>query len=85
MKELKINKDKLLEVYKSDIYSKFNELIGGKTVIYISHRLSSCKFCDKIAVFHKGEIIQYGTHKELVGVVGSQYESMYMAQAQYYV
>ena len=72
-------------IAEADIYSKFNELIGGKTVIYISHRLSSCKFCDKIAVFHKGEIIQYGTHKELVGVVGSQYESMYMAQAQYYV
>lgn len=67
-----------------DIYSRFNELIGEKTTIYISHRLSSCRFCDKIAVFHNGEIIQHGTHEELVKDKGSQYESMYMAQAQYY-
>jgi ATP-binding cassette subfamily B protein/ATP-binding cassette subfamily C protein len=68
-----------------DIYSKFNELIGDKTTIYISHRLSSCRFCDKIAVFHNGEIVQYGTHDELIAQNGSQYETMYMAQAQYYV
>ncbi|MBW9157712.1 ABC transporter ATP-binding protein/permease [Clostridium sp. FP2] len=68
-----------------EIYTRFNELIGDKTTIYISHRLSSCKFCDKIAVFHKGEIVQYGTHDELIKESGSQYEAMYMAQAQYYV
>lgn len=68
-----------------EIYNKFNQLVGNKTSIYISHRLSSCKFCDKIAVFHKGEIIEYGSHEELIGVKGSQYEEMYMAQAQYYV
>lgn len=68
-----------------EIYSKFNELIGEKTTIYISHRLSSCKFCDKIAVFHKGELTQVGTHEELINHRGSQYELMYSAQAQYYV
>lgn len=68
-----------------EIYSRFNELIGDKTTIYISHRLSSCKFCDRIAVFHKGELIQLGTHQELVKQEGSQYEEMYRAQAQYYV
>lgn len=68
-----------------EIYSKFNELIGDKTTIYISHRLSSCKFCDKIAVFNKGQIVQYGTHEELIKQKNSQYEEMYTAQAQYYV
>ncbi|GKX65209.1 ABC transporter ATP-binding protein [Inconstantimicrobium mannanitabidum] len=68
-----------------EIYSRFNELIGEKTAIYISHRLSSCRFCDRIAVFHNGEIIQHGTHDELIKEQGSQYEKMYMTQAQYYV
>lgn len=68
-----------------EIYSRFNELIGDKTTIYISHRLSSCKFCDRIAVFDEGEIIQNGTHDELIKYKGQQYETMYRAQAQYYV
>lgn len=68
-----------------EIYSKFNELIGKKTTIYISHRLSSCRFCDNIAVFQKGKLIQYGAHDELVKDKGNEYETMYSAQAQYYV
>lgn len=68
-----------------EIYNRFNSLLGEKTAIYISHRLSSCKFCDKIAVFHKGEIIQYGTHEELIKEQGGQYGTLYMAQAQYYI
>lgn len=66
-----------------EIYSKFNELIGGKTALYISHRLSSSKFCDKIVVFDNGEIIQYGPHDELIKEEGL-YNEMYMAQATYY-
>ena len=68
-----------------EIYSKFNELIGKKTTIYISHRLSSCRFCDNIAVFQKGKLIQYVTHDELVKDKGNEYETMYSAQAQYYI
>ncbi|MBU5593044.1 ABC transporter ATP-binding protein/permease [Clostridium sp. MSJ-4] len=68
-----------------EIYSSFNKLIGDKTTIYISHRLSSCKFCHRIAVFDKGEIVQCGTHNELIKKTGSQYEVMYSAQAQYYI
>ena len=49
-----------------EVYSKFNEIAGTKTAIYISHRLASCRFCDKIAVFHEGEIIQLGSHEELL-------------------
>lgn len=66
-----------------EIYSKFNELIGEKTALYISHRLSSSKFCDKIIVFDKGKIVQYGNHDELIKEKGL-YNEMYMAQATYY-
>lgn len=68
-----------------EIYNKFNSMVQGKTAIYISHRLSSCKFCDHIAVFEQGEIIQYGTHDELIEEYNGQYAKMYSAQAQYYV
>lgn len=68
-----------------DIYCKFNELVGGKTAVYISHRLSSCKFCDRIAVFSGGTIKELGTHDELVKLEGGVYAEMFRAQAQYYV
>ncbi len=58
-------------VAEAEIYAKFNEIAGDKTAIYISHRLSSCKFCDEIAVFdHAGEVVQQGTHEELLGAAG---------------
>ncbi len=68
-----------------DVYCRFDELVGGKTAIYISHRLSSCRFCDRIVVFHGGEIIQVGNHDQLIQEKGGQYETMYSAQAEYYV
>ena len=68
-----------------EIYSHFNRLIGDKTTIYISHRLSSCRFCDRIIVFSGGQIVQDGSHDELVSQTGSQYEQMYHTQAKYYV
>lgn len=68
-----------------EIYNRFNELIGQKTAIYISHRLTSCKICDNIAVFHNGQLIQYGNHENLIKEKGSQYENMYAAQAMHYV
>ena len=49
-------------VAEAEIYSKFNEIIEDKTAIYISHRLSSCKFCDEILVFDKGTVVQQGSH-----------------------
>ncbi|MCL2199279.1 MAG: ABC transporter ATP-binding protein/permease [Defluviitaleaceae bacterium] len=67
-----------------EIYSKFNDLIGEKTAIFISHRLSSCKFCHRIAVFHQGEIIQHGTHDTLLTDPNGKYHEMWHAQAQYY-
>ena len=72
-------------VAEYDIYRQFNTLVGGKTAIYISHRLSSCKFCDKIAVFAEDTIKEYGTHDELAERSGGIYAEMFKAQAQYYV
>lgn len=69
---------------EAEIYSKFNEIAGDKTAIYISHRLSSCKFCDEIAVFHEGAVIQQGTHAELVANEQGKYYELWHAQAQYY-
>jgi ATP-binding cassette subfamily C protein len=67
-----------------DIYKNFNALVGGKDALYISHRLSRCKFCDKIAVFAENTIYEYGTHDELAAKDGI-YAAMWSAQAQYYV
>ncbi|MPM80727.1 Iron import ATP-binding/permease protein IrtA [bioreactor metagenome] len=67
-----------------EIYSKFNEIVGDKTAIYISHRLSSCRFCDDIAVFHEGKLIQRGSHDELVADEDGKYYELWHAQAQYY-
>lgn len=69
---------------EAEIYSKFNDIVGDKTAIYISHRLSSCRFCDKIAVFHQGEIVQLGTHEELLADETGKYHELWHAQAQYY-
>ncbi|CAK7079701.1 ABC transporter ATP-binding protein [Tissierella sp.] len=67
-----------------EIYSKFNEIVGTKTAFYISHRLSSCRFCDEIAVFHEGRIIQKGNHDELVKDENGKYYELWNSQAQYY-
>ena len=63
-----------------EVYSKFNEIAGTKTAIYISHRLASCRFCDKIAVFHEGEIIQLGSHEELLADSNGKYYELWNAQ-----
>lgn len=72
-------------VAEYDIYRRFDTLVGGKTAIYISHRLSSCKFCDRIAVFAENTIKEYGTHDELVDKKNGIYAELFAAQAQYYV
>ena len=69
---------------EAEIYAKFNEISGDKTAVYISHRLSSCKFCDEILVFHQGAIVQQGTHEALLSRQGGKYAELWNAQAQYY-
>ena len=67
-----------------EIYSMFNDVVQDKTAIFISHRLSSCRFCDDIAVFHEGEFIQRGSHDELLADKHGKYHELWNAQAQYY-
>lgn len=67
-----------------EIFKDFDKLVNKKTAVYISHRLSSCRFCDKIAVFDNGEICEFGTHDELIKKKG-KYNELYSLQAQYYV
>ena len=69
---------------EAEIYAQFNEISGDKTAIYISHRLSSCRFCDEILVFHDGQIVQQGNHDGLLCVEGGKYYHLWYAQAQYY-
>ena len=71
-------------VAEAEIYEKFNDIAGDKTAIYISHRLSSCRFCDEILVFDHGQIVQTGSHEELVHQEAGKYYALWNAQAQYY-
>lgn len=71
-------------VAEAEIYAKFNTLIQDKTAVYISHRLSSCRFCDQIAVFDQGRVVQFGSHEELVAQTEGKYHELWHAQAQYY-
>lgn len=71
-------------VAEAEIYAQFNEISGDKTAIYISHRLSSCRFCDDILVFDHGQIVQQGSHDALVADERGEYHKLWHAQAQYY-
>ena len=66
-----------------EIYRHFDEMVQDKTSIYISHRMSSCRFCDNILVFDEGQIVEQGSHEQLVNNKGL-YSELWHAQAQYY-
>jgi len=68
---------------EAEIYENFSTLVEGKTAVYISHRLASTKFCDKIALFDKNGLKEYGSHQELMEKKGSYYE-MFTIQGKYY-
>lgn len=65
-------------------YKDFDKLVGDKTVLYISHRLASTRFCDNIATFNNGEMVEFGTHDQLIKMDG-YYSAMFNLQAQYYM
>ena len=67
-----------------DVYKRFSELSNGKCAVYISHRLSSTRFTDKIAVFSDGNLVEYGNHSELMKIADGKYKEMFEMQAQYY-
>ena len=67
------------------IDGSFDELVEDKTAIYISHRMSSCRFCKNILVFDEGQIVQMGSHEELVQDGDGLYAKLWNAQAQYYI
>lgn len=71
-------------VAETQLYGRFNEIIGDKTAVYISHRLASVKFCDSIVVFADGELVERGTHAELMKKNGI-YADMFTKQAHYYI
>ena len=70
-------------VAEFEIYQRFDQMVEGKTSIYISHRMSSCRFCDNIIVFDEGKIIEQGSHDKLMSNKGL-YSELWNAQAQYY-
>ncbi|MBR0232460.1 MAG: ABC transporter ATP-binding protein [Synergistaceae bacterium] len=71
-------------ISEAETYEKFSKLADNKTAIYISHRLSSCKFCDEVFVLEDGCLIEHGSHEQLVGNENSYYFKLWNAQAQYY-
>ncbi|MDL2292205.1 ABC transporter ATP-binding protein/permease [Acholeplasma sp. OttesenSCG-928-E16] len=68
---------------EADIYKNFDSLVDKKTSIYISHRLTSTKFCDKIALFEDGGVKEYGSHDELMALKGTYYD-LFITQGKYY-
>lgn len=68
---------------ESDVYSRYNDLTGGRTSVYISHRLASTRFCDRIILIADGEIIEEGTHAELLRQ-GGRYAGLFEVQSRYY-
>ena len=66
------------------MYREFENMIKGKTAVFISHRLGSTRFCDKIAMFEDGVIVEEGTHEELMKNTKGLYFNMYNTQAKHY-
>ncbi|MBR7088954.1 MAG: ABC transporter ATP-binding protein [Lachnospiraceae bacterium] len=71
-------------VAEKDIYEQFGSMVRNKTAIFISHRLASCKFCDRLLVFKDGEIVERGTHESLLALPGGLYAQMYRSQEKMY-
>lgn len=65
------------------LYAEFNDIIGERTAIFISHRLASAKFCDRIIVFDDSRAVETGAHERLMEVKGRYYE-MFHLQAELY-
>ena len=71
-------------IAEAEIYEKFNGLVEDKTAIYISHRMSSSVFCDKILIIDGGTVADYDTHENLMKKTDSLYYKLFMSQAENY-
>ncbi len=71
-------------IAEAEIYEKFGDIVGAKTAVFISHRLSSCRFCNKILVFSDKKLVQQGCHDALLRDSDGCYAKLWNAQAQYY-
>ncbi len=70
-------------IAESDLYERYHELTKGSTSIYVSHRLASTRFCDRIILIGAGGIAEMGTHEELMEA-GKEYAHLYEVQSRYY-
>lgn len=70
-------------IAENDIYRKYNEMTKGKTSLFISHRLASTRFCDRILFLQDGVIAEEGTHEQLLAM-GGEYAKLFHVQARYY-
>ena len=68
---------------EEELYQSYNELLGGRTMIFVSHRLSSTRFCDRILFLESGQIAEQGTFEALMEQKG-KYAEMFHSQAKYY-
>lgn len=69
---------------EADVYARFNDIVTDKTAVFISHRLSSCRFCDNIVVFDNGMLVQVGNHDTLIVDENGKYYELWTAQARHY-
>ncbi len=67
-----------------EIYQRFYQMVSGKMAFFISHRMATTKFCDRIAVFSQGQLLEIGTHEELMGLPNGIYRTFYHMQADSY-
>jgi ATP-binding cassette subfamily B protein len=67
-----------------EVFTKFDEIVGKRSAIYISHRLTSCRFCNDILVLHEGRLLERGNHNNLIGNKQGKYYELWNAQAQHY-
>ena len=69
---------------EKEIYEQFFKNLANETMLSISHRLSSCRLCDRIVLLHAGRLVQQGSHEELLGQINGKYAELWKMQAQYY-